>query len=39
LKGTVKEIGKVGDKDEDDGDQRGVDDDEVDEGDKVQVGR
>jgi len=39
LKGVAKEIGKIGDEDEDDGDKGGVDDDEVDEGDEVQFDR
>ena len=38
MKGTAKKISEVGDKDEDDGDQGGVDDDKVDEGDEIQVG-
>jgi hypothetical protein len=39
LKAVAKEIGEVRDEDKDDGDQGGINDDKVDEGDKVQVGR
>jgi hypothetical protein len=35
----VKEIGEIGDENKDNGDQGGIDDDKVDESDKVQVGR
>jgi len=37
LKGTTKEMDEIGDEDEGDDYQRGVDDDEDDEGDRIQV--
>ena len=38
MKGPTKEVDEIGDEDEDGDYQRGVDDDEDDEGKKIQVG-